>query len=141
MKSLSVIQLTLLLISTAVAQERKPLDSVAYEAGIEVVKFNWGYPSWWGNEWRAFDVQIKNNTTKTIVYVQWDYVFTDTVRWYQTDRLHFITDDKKIKPGETKKLKKELEYSDQPSYVRPSVEIIEVRFNDGSVWNRPKATR
>jgi hypothetical protein len=116
-------------------------DSVANEAGIEVVKFKWGYPSLCCDQLRAFDVQIKNNTTKTIVYVQWDYVFTDTVRWYQTDRLHFITDDKPIKPGETRKLKKELEYSDQPSYVRPSVEIIAVRFSDGSSWNRPKATR
>lgn len=131
-----------LLIPTIGAAQAKDYDGEAQSAGLAVVKLKWNgsfyYSRYVYSDTGEFTVHIKNIGNKTVSAINWDFVLVDSVRGNSLyDHLSFRTDDKEIRPGETKKLIKHIDYPDTPDYVRASVRIIRVEYKDGSVWTRP----
>lgn len=137
MKLLSVIQLILLLISTAGAQE-KPLDPEALKAGIEVAEVHWSDHSSLHEGQAWFAVLIWNRSDKWIRYVEWDFILLDTVRDREYDHLKFKTDSIRVVPGDWQVLRKDIDFAKTPNYIEARVEIRMVRFDDGSEWVRPE---
>jgi hypothetical protein len=66
--------------------------------------------------------------------VVWEYVFRDSVRDQEYDRLKFVTDDKEIKPGKEAKLTKRIEFAETPSYIKAQVFILRLDFTDDTSW-------
>jgi hypothetical protein len=134
--------LPLLLITASGLPQTKIYDPESNSAGITVVKLDWNgsfyYSRYVRSDTGEFTIHVKNTGSKTISAINWDFVLVDSVRGNRLyDHLSFRTDDKKIRPGETKKLTKDIDYHDPPDYVRAVVRITRVEYEDGSVWVRP----
>jgi hypothetical protein len=132
----------LLVLLPVIGSAQADYDSEAQSAGLAVVKLKWNgsfyYSRYVYSDTGEFTVHIKNIGNKTISAINWDFVLVDSVRGNSLyDHLSFRTDDKEIRPGETKKLAKHIDYHDPPDYVRASVSIMRVEYKDGSVWTRP----
>lgn len=95
-----------------------------------------------------YQLTVKNNSTKAIKEIDWDYVFFDAVTGEELGRRQF-TSVEKIGAGKTKELSFVL---DAPPIRRISVYsvdrkervglsegalIVRVQFLDGTVWQRP----
>lgn len=134
-----------LLVSTALPQD-KEYDREAKAAGVSVFKISWSgafYESRYvRRDFADFTIYVKNTGKKAITAINWDYVLVDSVRGNKLyDHLQFRTDDKKIKPGETKRLRKHIENYYIRDHIGALVEITRVEYEDGSVWVRPTAAR
>jgi len=95
-----------------------------------------------------YKVSLRNNSTKTIKAIDWDYVFFSTNTQTETARLEF-TSETKIGPGKTKELNVmaprapsktvsvyELDKSERQG-LDGQVVIVRLEYTDGSVWLRP----
>jgi hypothetical protein len=95
-----------------------------------------------------YNLTVKNNGTKTIQEIDWDYVFFDAATGEELGRRQFSSVEK-IGAGKTKELSFVL---DVPPIRRISVYslnrkeraglaedavIMRVQFSDGTVWQRP----
>ena len=134
----------LLLIAMLGLSQNKEYDQVANKAGVSIVKASFDDAFYESRHVRSdyadFTIQVKNIGTKSITAIDWHYIFVDSVRGNRLyDHLQFRTDDKRIKPGETKRLRKHIEGYFTPDYVRGRVRIMRVEYDDGSVWVRPKS--
>lgn len=95
-----------------------------------------------------YQLTVKNNGTKTIKEIDWDYVFFDAATGEELGRRQF-TSVEKIGAGKTKELSFVLDvppirrisvYSlDRKERVGLSEDalIVRVQFVDGTVWQRP----
>lgn len=88
--------------------------------------------------WSNFSIKVKNIGTRTITAINWEWHIYDSIRDnYQIDHLKFRTDDKKVKPGETKKFSKDVrdnDYGGFPDNIKAEVSITRIEFSDGSIW-------
>jgi hypothetical protein len=98
---------------------------------------NQGSDSYWadGAEIDAYifyaSLTLKNNGEKTVKSVKWAYVVFDAQKKKEMKRELFES-KKKIAPGETVTLLKEV----RPSKQERKAEILEVLYADGSSWKR-----
>lgn len=105
------------------------------------------------NQGRSIDgyrykVTLRNDGTKTIKSVDWDYVFIDQAAQQLVAR-HQFTSDETIKPGKTKEVyvlylvppvrsvSAERLASKEPLPYAEYVVIARVKFSDGSTWQYP----
>ena len=95
-----------------------------------------------------YKVSLRNNTSKVIKAVDWDYVFFNNNSQTETARLEF-TSDEKIGPGKTKEINVmsrrppartvsvyALDKSERQG-LDGQVVIVRVEFADGSFWQHP----
>lgn len=136
------LSLAMILLGISVPAQNKDWDSVAKQAGLEVIDISWRGAEWVVNTYipdGAFSIKLKNDTSKIVTTVWWEYFLLDSVRGDGVyDHLQFKTDDKTIKPGKTVKLTKRIEYHTVPDYLKAKVRISKVQFSDGSIWIRPE---
>src|SRR4051794_22707822 len=109
------------LLSHSVLSQSKNYDSESRGSGATIVgisghgAFDTGYryvPA------GVFSIDVKNTGTKTITAIRWEFFLVDTVRGDAVyDHFKFFTDDKKIQPGETKRLTKRFGYGTIPDYI------------------------
>src|SRR5262249_39948365 len=85
-----------------------------------------------GSFWAS--AKIKNLGKKTITKVKWDFILFDLSLAREYDRFKFVTDDKPIEPGKTKRLVKNIEYYHVPKYVERRVRITTLEYQDGTRW-------
>ncbi len=95
-----------------------------------------------------YRVTLRNDTTKTVKSIDWDYVFIDQAAQQVVAR-HQFTSDETIKPGKTKEVyvlylippvrsvSAERLASKDPLPYSEYVVIARVKFSDGSTWQYP----
>ena len=95
-----------------------------------------------------YRVTLRNDTTKTVKSIDWDYVFIDQAAQQLVAR-HQFTSDETIKPGKTKEVyvlylippvrsvSAERLASKDPLPYSEYVVIARVKFSDGSTWQYP----
>lgn len=95
-----------------------------------------------------YRVTLRNDTTKTVKSIDWDYVFIDQAAQQLVAR-HQFTSDETIKPGKTKEVyvlylippvrsvSAERLASKEPLPYSEYVVIARVKFSDGSTWQYP----
>jgi hypothetical protein len=114
-----------------------PQSSKQDAPDLKIVGISWrGTNQYVDSEKGAFSIDVKNTGTKVVVAVEWEYVLIDRVRRIVYDRLHFVTDDKNLSPGEKKRLTKRIDYSWVPKYVEAVPRINRVTYSDGTAWSR-----
>jgi hypothetical protein len=75
-------------------------------------------------------VKVRNVSPKTITAVTYSLEVLDTIRGDRVkDRLTFTTDDKPIKPGETRTFRKRFDYWTDNAAGR--LRIVHVTYEDG----------
>ena len=96
-----------------------------------------------------YSLTVKNNGTKTIHEIDWDYVFLDAATGEELGRRQFSSVEK-IAAGKTKELSFVLEvppirrislYSlnrKERAGLAEDAVIVRVQFSDGTVWQRPE---
>ncbi len=95
-----------------------------------------------------YKVSLRNDSSKTIKSIDWDYIFFDP----QTDemlRRHQFTSDETIKPGKTKEISVlylnpplktvtvRMLVKKDPLPAKEQVIVSRIEYTDGSVWHRP----
>jgi hypothetical protein len=105
---------------------------------VQVVEISFRDPEYTRFDSRApFSIDVKNIGNKVIRAVNWDFILIDSIRGdREYDRFRFRTDDKKIRPGEKKRLTKRIDYHQIPNYIRARAMIMRLEFEDGSFWVR-----
>jgi hypothetical protein len=95
-----------------------------------------------------YNVTLRNDSTKTIKSIDWDYCFVDPLTNQELAR-HQFTSDETIKAGKSKELsvlylKPPVKTVDarslgkkETSALVAQVVIVRLQFSDGSVWQRP----
>lgn len=95
-----------------------------------------------------YKVTLRNDGTKTIKSIDWDYCFVDPLTNQELAR-HQFTSDETIKPGKSKEvsvlyLKPPVKTVDAGSLKKKErssfagrIEIARLQFSDGSVWQHP----
>jgi hypothetical protein len=93
-------------------------------------------------------VTLRNDSSKTVKSIDWDYVFIDQAAQQVVAR-HQFTSDETIKPGKTKEVyvlylippvrsvSAERLASKEPLPYSEYVVIARVKFSDGSTWQYP----
>jgi hypothetical protein len=97
----------------------------------------------------VYKVTVKNNSTKEIKTVDWDYVFFARGSENEIGRRQFSSDEK-IPPGKTRELSVVLSKpptqtisvtalkKDERESLSEKVIVLRVEYADGSVWQRPE---
>src|SRR5215212_6104712 len=118
MKRIACLFILITVLVPASVSQIKSYDHEAENAGVLVVKAGWSGadydPGIFYTDRGSFTIHVKNTGSKTIAAVNWDFFLIDSVRDRLYDHLKFRTDNKKIKPGEIKKLIKTFEYRYDP---------------------------
>ena len=95
-----------------------------------------------------YRVTLRNDSSKTVKSIDWDYVFIDQAAQQLVAR-HQFTSDETIKPGKTKEVyvlylippvrsvSAERLASKEPLPYSEYVVIARVKFSDGSTWQYP----
>lgn len=95
-----------------------------------------------------YRVTLRNDSTKTIKSIDWDYVFIDQAAQQLVAR-HQFTSDETIKPGKTKEVyvlylippvrtvSAERLASKEPLPYTEHVVIARIKYSDGSTWLYP----
>lgn len=106
-------------------------------------RFNWSPgsnssgPRYLG-QFRAASVSLTNTGARAVKTVRLEFVFTDPSTGAEVLRLRHRT-TKKLKPGITKLIRKEVRASRRTKRgddARLSVEVTEIVYADGTVWER-----
>lgn len=96
-----------------------------------------------------YRASFKNSSTKQIQEIDWDYVFIDSATGQELNR-HQFTSEKTIAPGKSKELTFMLSaaptktisvyalHKQERSGIADRVEIVRVKYSDGSVWQLPE---
>lgn len=97
----------------------------------------------------SYRVSFKNNGSKEITAIDWDYVFYDLISETELGRREFGS-DQKIAPGKTKELKffistppvrrisvQALEKNERAG-MGERVELVRIQYADGTSWQRPQ---
>jgi len=96
-----------------------------------------------------YKVTLRNDGTKTIKSIDWDYVFIDQAAQQLVAR-HQFTSDETIKPGKTKEIhvlylippvrtiSAERLASKEPLPYSEHVVIARITYSDGSTWQYPQ---
>ncbi|HEX4900940.1 MAG TPA: hypothetical protein VFV61_10435 [Pyrinomonadaceae bacterium] len=97
----------------------------------------------------SYRVSFKNNGSKEITAIDWDYVFYDSISETELGRREFGS-DQKIAPGKTKELKffistppvrrisvQALEKNERAG-LGERVELVRIQYADGTSWQRPQ---
>ncbi len=96
-----------------------------------------------------YRASMRNNSTKAIVEIDWDYIFFDEFTGDELDRREF-TSVQKIEPGKQKELTFTLPTpptrrisvhsldKKEKSGLAEKVVIVRVKYADGSVWQLPQ---
>ena len=93
-----------------------------------------------------YKVTLRNDGTKVITSIDWDYFFIDPMT-QQVMGHHQFTSDEAIKPGKTKEISvlylstpiktiSARTLSEKSASLTEQVVIMRVQFSDGSVWQR-----
>lgn len=95
-----------------------------------------------------YKVTLRNDGTKTIKSIDWDYVFIDQVARELVAR-HQFTSDETIKPGKTKEIyvlylippvrtvSAERLAQKEPLPYTEHIVIARITYSDGSIWQQP----
>ncbi|MGI9167306.1 MAG: hypothetical protein ACR2G5_13175 [Pyrinomonadaceae bacterium] len=95
-----------------------------------------------------YKVTVKNDSSKTIKSVDWDYVFLDASTETEINRQQF-TSEEKISPGKIKELNIIVARSptmaisvnalskNERDGLNEQVVVMRIDYADGSVWQRP----
>ena len=95
-----------------------------------------------------YKVSLRNNATKTIKAIDWDYIFFSGNTQTETGHLEF-TSEEKIGPGKTKELNVMARHPPAKTvsvYALDKTErqgldgqvvIMRLEYTDGSIWQRP----
>lgn len=97
----------------------------------------------------SYRVSFKNNGSKEITAIDWDYVFYDSISETELGRREFGS-DQKIAPGKTKELKffistppvrrisvQALEKNERAG-LGERVELVRIQYADGTSWQHPQ---
>jgi archaellum component FlaG (FlaF/FlaG flagellin family) len=107
-------------------------------ADLEVVKW----------QWRNIDLSsktdvtlvVKNTGGKIITAVNYSVYYIDSIRDDRiVDKLTLRTDDKPIKPGQTRKFRKVFDCCHHSSNIGARLVITRVEFNNGTYWEIEKS--
>jgi hypothetical protein len=132
--------LIVLLLDRSTNSQSKVYDSGSLDSGATIVDISWRGAFSIGSHREphgAFSIDIKNTGKKIIKAVDWEFFLVDTVRGdSEYDHFKFRTDDKKIKPGEKKRLTKRFEYHGIPDHVSARARLMRIEFEDGTIWER-----
>lgn len=125
-----------------VLSQDKNYDPVVNAAGVAVIDASWSGAFYMSryvrNDYGNFTIQVKNTGTKTISAINWEYILKDSIRGgVLYDHLRFRTDDKEVRPGNTKKFSKNIEDYYTRDHITAEIRITRVEYKDGSVWVRP----
>lgn len=95
-----------------------------------------------------YTVTLRNNGSKTIKSIDWDYLFIDPTNRAEVSR-HQFTSDETIKPGKTKEvgvlyevppvktISAKLSDGKKPLPYEEQVVLMRIQYSDGSHWQRP----
>lgn len=93
----------------------------------------------------SYRTTVRNNSGKTIVAIDWDYVFLDKISNEQVGR-HEFTSEEKIGPGKSKELIVQLRKPPSQTISITSlnknefeslnghIQIVRIQYSDGSSW-------
>lgn len=96
----------------------------------------------------VYKTSIRNNGTKTIKVIDWDYVFYDVTNQTELGRRQFSSLEK-IEPGKTKELKFFIKgpptrtisvnalNKNERINLGEAILVVRVEYEDGSVWQHP----
>lgn len=95
-----------------------------------------------------YKVTLRNESSKQIKSIDWDYIFTDPETEEVLQR-HEFTSDESIKPGKTKEIgvlylnpplktvTVRMLVKKDPLPAKEQVSVARILYSDGSVWQRP----
>jgi len=125
--------------------DRVTREARADAANLEEIRRQQQHPPRYGF---MYKVSFKNNGTKIIKSLDWDYVFFDTETKAETAR-HEFTGDEKISPGKQKEFTvftpappsrtisvQKLDKRERDT-LGEAIVIVRIVYADGSVWQRP----
>jgi hypothetical protein len=96
----------------------------------------------------VYKTSIRNDGTKTIKAIDWDYVFYDAASQTEMGRRQFSSLEK-IEPGKTKELRFFIKgpptrtisvdalNKNERSNLSEAIVVVRVEYDDGSVWQHP----
>ena len=96
-----------------------------------------------------YRASLKNASTRQIEEIDWDYVFVDSATGEELNR-HQFTSTKAIPPGKSKEVSFMLSApptkrisvtalnKQERSGISDKVDVVRVKYSDGTVWQRPQ---